>query len=79
MAPTFVAEILSPDDRSADVSDKVRTYLQSGSLSVLVDDSGRRDARIHDGSRTRSFSEDDPLEHDSLPGFTLNLKALFAP
>lgn len=76
-APTVAVEILSPDDRSADVSDKIATYLRAGTALVLVFDSRAQTLAAYDGA-TRLFRRDERFEHPVLPGFSLDLAALFA-
>src|SRR5579862_7641312 len=52
IAPDVVVEILSPDDRRADVDDKIATYLRAGSTLVIVLDPATRSAELHDAERT---------------------------
>jgi Uma2 family endonuclease len=77
-APSFVVEVRSPDDRSADVRDKICTYLASGTSAVLVIDPAARNAELNDRSGTRVISEFDRIDHASLPGFSVVLQTLFA-
>src|SRR5207249_2074376 len=54
LAPDLLAEILSPDDRPAEVLAKVADWLAAGTRIVWVIDPQRRDARVYrqDGSLT---------------------------
>lgn len=79
VAPTVAVEILSPDDRTADVADKIAVYLASGTRAVIVVDPQRRSASIHDTNASRDVGPDDALEHPALPGFRFRLAALADP
>ena len=76
-APTVAVEILSPDDRRADVEDKIATYLRAGTRLVVVVDPNREAVHVHDGAR-RTLHAGEALTHDALPGFALDVGALFA-
>jgi Uma2 family endonuclease len=76
-APTVAVEIQSPDDRPADLADKIATYLRAGSALVLVLDPRAQTLAAYDGA-TRFFRRDEQFEHPVLPGFSLDLEALFA-
>jgi Uma2 family endonuclease len=76
-APTVAVEILSPDDRSADVADKIATYLRAGTALVLVIDPRARTLAAYDGA-VRFFRRGERFAHAALPGFSLDLAALFA-
>src|SRR6266571_2873518 len=54
LAPDLLAEILSPDDRPAEVLAKVADWLTAGTRIVWVIDPQRRDARVYrrDGTLT---------------------------
>ena len=77
-APTVAVEILSPGDRRADLDDKIRTYLVSGSSAVIAVDPKERTIEVNDRDGIRALREGDSLAHPSLPRFTLDLTALFA-
>jgi Uma2 family endonuclease len=77
-APTVAVEILSPYDRAADVRDKTATYLAAGSSAVILVDPPRETVTVHDASGSRSFGAGDVLVHESLPGFSIDIAALFA-
>jgi Uma2 family endonuclease len=76
-APTVAVEILSRGDREADVADKIATYLRAGTELVLVFDARAQTLVAYDGA-TRIFRRDERFEHPVLPGFALDLAALFA-
>ncbi|HTW86026.1 MAG TPA: Uma2 family endonuclease [Candidatus Sulfotelmatobacter sp.] len=75
--PTVAVEVLSPDDRRPDVEDKIATYLAAGTRAVIVVDPSQQSIIVRDGA-TAVLREGDTLRHPSLPGFTLDVGALFA-
>ena len=77
-APTVAVEILSPDDRRRNIEHKIAVYLSAGTEAVIVVDPRPRTIAVHDRAGTRIFCAGDTLEHASLPGFSLDLGALFA-
>src|SRR6266550_1908496 len=76
LAPDLLAEILSPDDRPAEVLAKVADWLAAGTRIVWVIDPQRRDARVYrqDGSLTVLGRDDSMWGEDVLPGFACSLK-----
>ena len=76
-APDVVVEVRSPDDRQADIDEKVRVYLAAGTDVVFLVDPHTRTVTIKDAQATRVIDEDDELEHPALPGFSLRVRALF--
>ena len=80
LAPDLLAEILSPDDRPADVLAKVADWLGAGTKLVWVIDAERSEARVYrqDGSLA-VLGEHDSLDgEDVLPGFSSPLRAVLA-
>jgi Uma2 family endonuclease len=77
LAPDVVVEILSPDDRRADVDDKIDTYLRAGSSLAIVVDPSERIVELRDGFRTARLGEGDAIEHAALPGFRYSVSELF--
>jgi Uma2 family endonuclease len=77
-APTVAVEILSPDDRRRDVEHKIAVYLSAGAEAVIVVDPRERTIAVHDPAGARMLRTCDTLEHASLPGFSLDVGALFA-
>jgi Uma2 family endonuclease len=76
LAPDLVAEILSPDDRPADVLAKVADWLDGGTRVVWVIDPERLEARVfrHDGTLSL-LDRDAALDgEDVLPGFACSLR-----
>jgi len=76
-APTVAVEILSPDDRWPDLADKIATYLRAGTALVLVIDPRAQTLAAFDRT-PRVFRRGERFEHPVLPGFRLDLEALFA-
>jgi len=76
VAPDWVAEIVSPNDRPGDVLEKVGQWLGSGVRVVWVLDQARRDARIYRADGTVSTVEPDGELNgeDVLPGFRCPLR-----
>jgi Uma2 family endonuclease len=70
-------EILSPDDRRADVDDKIDVYLRAGSSLVIVVDPRRRTVELHDRAGTTQLGEAAAIEHAALPGFSCAVRDLF--
>lgn len=78
VAPDVAVEILSPDDRRADVDDKIDVYLRAGSLLVIVVDPQRRVVELHDPVQTVSVDEIGTIAHPALPDFAYAVSELFA-
>jgi Uma2 family endonuclease len=76
VAPDLLAEVLSPDDRPADVLSKVADWLAAGTGVVWVIDPDRREARIYrrDGSLDLIPAEGALGGEDVLPGFSVPLE-----
>lgn len=77
-APTVAVEIRSPDDRPAYAEHKIATYLAAGTSAVIVVDPHRETIAVHDRDGTRIVRTGDTLAHTALPGFALDVSALFA-
>ena len=75
LAPDLAIEVLSPDDRSRDVLDKIGEYLQAGVPLVWVIDPGRRIAAVYRSlTEVRKLGPDDTLDgEDVVPGFRCRL------
>jgi len=72
LAPDFVAEILSPDDRPGEYLAKVAQWLEAGTRLIWVIDPQRAQARVYrpDGSLA-IIDEDALLDGEAvLPGFS---------
>lgn len=79
VAPNLVVEVLSPEDRPAEVLEKIADWLGAGVELAWVVDPERREVRIHraDG-RLALRGESDALEGEQvLPGFSCVVRDLF--
>ena len=80
LAPDLLAEVISPDDRPAEVLAKVADFLAAGARLVWVIDPERMEARVYrqDGSLA-VLGEDDALDgEDVLPGFRCKVTQILA-
>lgn len=77
LAPDAVVEVLSPDDRPADLEEKIRVYLSAGSAVVFLVDTELRTVAVHDAEGRRLLGESDFVEHRSLPGLRFAASDLF--
>lgn len=80
LAPDLAVEILSPDDRPAEVLAKVADWLGAGTRLVWVVDPQRSTVGVYrqDGSLS-SLEQNDTLDgEDVLPGFTCPVGSLFS-
>jgi Uma2 family endonuclease len=78
MAPDLAVEIISPSDWRGHVDRKTALYLAAGAAVVMEVDPAQRTVVLHDRDSSRTYREGDILEHASLPGFRLDIVALFA-
>jgi Uma2 family endonuclease len=80
MAPDLAVEVLSPDDRPAEVLGKVADWIRAGSKLVWVIDPERREARVYRADGGESLlSETDSLAGELvLSGFTCPLVEVLA-
>lgn len=77
IAPDAVVEVLSPDDRSADVEEKVRVYLSAGTAVVFLVDTEKRTVAVCGVDGRLLLGESDFIEHRSLPGLRFPVRDLF--
>ncbi len=80
LAPDLLAEILSPDERPAEVLAKVADWLRAGTKLVWVIDPERSEARVYrrDGSLALLREHDSLDGEDVLPGFSCPLRTVLA-
>jgi Uma2 family endonuclease len=76
-SPTVTVEVLSPEDRPRNVAHKIETYLAAGCRAVWVVDPLATTIAVHDGGGVRVWHEREVLSHRALPGFSLDIAALF--
>jgi Uma2 family endonuclease len=79
IAPDVAIEILSPKDRAADVSEKVRVYLATGARMVVLVDTNAETVNVLEAEQSRQFGRDAFFEHECLPGFRMPVSVLFTP
>ena len=79
LAPDLLAEILSPDDRPAEILAKVADWLAAGTQVVWLVDPERREILIYrqDGSLSVLRENDSLSGEDLLPGFVCPLRHVF--
>jgi Uma2 family endonuclease len=77
-APSVVFEVLVKHELRADVEDKVRTYLRSGSDAVVIVDPATETIAVHDIDGSHIWRAGETLEHSALPELALDVGALFA-
>jgi Uma2 family endonuclease len=78
LAPDLAVEVLSPDDRPADVLEKVSDWLRGGTRLVWVIDAERRLARVYraDGTEVLLDADGTLYGEDVLVGFSCRLSAV---
>ena len=81
-APELVVEILSPKTRRLDLVNKKQEYARAGVKELWIIDPEPRTIEIHQFTSTgieeiRQVVEDDTLSSDLLPGFNLDVAAIF--
>jgi len=76
LAPDLAIEVLSPEDRSRDVLDKVGEYLEAGVRLVVVVDPERRRASFYRSlTEVETLGADDVVDlRDLVPGFAFTLR-----
>ena len=77
-APDVAFEIYSPGDTPSQLQYKRKDYQQSGIIQVWIDPDKHQVELIHPDRPLQYFQEDQALVMDTLPGFSLDLKALFS-
>ena len=80
VAPDLLAEILSPDDRPAELLAKVADWLGAGTKLVWVVDPERSEVRVYrqDGSLSVLHAHESLDGEDILPGFSCPLAQVFS-
>lgn len=78
VAPNLVVEVLSPDDRPADVLEKIAEWLGAGVELAWVVDPERREVRVHRADGSLALRGDgETLDGEGvLPGFTCVVRDL---
>jgi len=80
LAPDLLAEILSPDDRPAEVLAKVADWLGAGTELVWLVDPERLEVRVYrrDGSLAVVHAAESLDGEDVLPGFSCPVAQVFS-
>lgn len=79
IAPDIVVEVLSPDDRAADVEDKQRVYLAAGTAMVMMFDPDRRTLDVFEaGAQPQSYVAGERFVSVRFPDLTFSLDEVFA-
>jgi Uma2 family endonuclease len=78
-APDLAIEVLSPDDRAAEVQEKVEEYLAHGvSLVVVVDPDLKTAVTFRASGGQATLKENDSLDLDDvMPGFRCAVREIF--
>ena len=76
-APDVAIEILSPDDRSIDVEDKIATYLRANCTLVAIVDPENEVITGIDASGHTSFARGQTFAHPALEGLAIDVSRLF--
>lgn len=78
IAPELVVEVLSPDDRWSEVTEKIQDYFDAGVARVwIVDPKARKLHAYRSPTESELFGEGQVLaDEEVLPGFRLNLSEL---
>ncbi len=77
--PDLAVEVLSPDDRPAEVAAKVADYLRAGTQAVWVIDPQQQTLSAHTDRGSAVYRREETLRGEPpLPEFELALRELFA-
>lgn len=77
-APTLAVEVISTNDRAADIHRKVRDYLDAGTRLVWVLWPQQTSVTVYDPDGQRELGQADGLDgSDVLPGFRVRVGELF--
>jgi Uma2 family endonuclease len=80
-APDLVVEVISPDDRYAEVDEKVEDWLDAGCQMIIVINPRRRHLTVtvyYASVVGTTLTLDDVIDgHDVVPGWTLPVRELF--
>jgi len=77
VAPDAVVEVVSPDDRTVDIDEKIRVYLAAGTDVIFLVDPIGQVVTVRDPKGCRAIDAAGTIAHESLPGFQLVARNLF--
>ncbi len=78
LAPDFVFEVRSPDDRDAEINRKTSLYLELGTTLIINVDPTRRVVRLTDREENIELDESATIEHHAFEGLRIPVATLFA-
>ncbi len=80
LGPDLVVEVVSPNDRAAEIEEKVGEYLEAGVRLIWIAHPGTRTVQEYRPSTARRdcTSSDELDGYDVLPGFKCDVAAFFA-
>ncbi len=78
IAPELAIEILSPDDRPRNVTEKIGIYLEFGTSAIVVVDAETRSFDVVSAGGCRRFCEGEHLHVAGFEGLTFDIAAVFA-
>lgn len=77
-APDLVVEVISPNDRYADVDEKVSDWLGAGVQMVIVVNERNHTAKVHTPAGALTLTEADTLDGgDVVPGWSMPVADIF--
>jgi len=78
-SPDLVAEVLSPNDRPAEIERKIAEYFETDTRLLWLVDPEQRTVQVYrDGRVTRTLRGNEAIDgEDVVPGFVLKLEDLF--
>ena len=78
-APDLAVEVISPTDRLTRVRDKVRDWLEHGTLMVIVVNPRNRAVQVHTSDGVEELAESDMLDGgDVVPGWSMAVADIFS-
>lgn len=78
-APDLVVEVISPNDRYADVDEKVADWLGAGVQMVIVVNERNHTSKVHTPTGMTTLSEADMLTGGNVaPGWSMPVADIFA-
>jgi len=77
-APDVVVEILSKDDRAVYVDEKIDVYRACGCPLIVIVNPFKRLVSLIDRTSLRIVHDGETIEHETLPGFELDVTELFS-
>ena len=77
--PDLAVEVISPNDRLTDVAEKIKDYLEAGTLAVVVVNPRNRTVAVHRPSASPvTLTESDVVEiPEVIPGWALPVAGIF--